>query len=140
MIEGGGGATLGQVRTLAVAEHELGDVGLAGEDAADVRTRLTIRLARGDGVILDRDAAPFHDHLVRAATRGGGGGLAGGGGAAPREPGGRGACRWPAARRWRSTPAASTATRSCAGSRARARATRSASCSSSCCSRRTCGS
>ena len=46
----------------------LGDVGLAGDDEADVRTRLTIRLARGDGVILDRDVAPFHDHLARAAT------------------------------------------------------------------------
>jgi uncharacterized protein len=68
MIEGGGGATLGQVRTLAVAERELGDVGLAGEDEADVRTRLTIRMARGEGVILDHSTAPFHDHLARAAT------------------------------------------------------------------------
>jgi uncharacterized protein len=68
MIEGGGAARLGQVRTLAVAEQELGEVGLAGEDAADVRTRLIIRMARGSGVILDRDAAPFHDHLVSAAT------------------------------------------------------------------------
>jgi uncharacterized protein len=68
MIEGGGAARLGQVRTLAVAEQELGEVGLAGEDAADVRTRLIIRMARGSGVILDRDAAPFHDHLVRPAT------------------------------------------------------------------------
>ena len=140
MLEGDGGATLGQVRTLAVAEADLGDVGLAGDDEADVRTRLTIRLARGDGVILDRDAAPFHDHLARAATeeevR------AWQAEVAPRagEPGGR----EPVARGRRadgaSTPAASTATRSCAGSRARARATRSASCSSSCCSRRTCGS
>ena len=68
MLEGAGGAALGQVRTLAVAEADLGDVGLAGDDDADIRTRLSIRLARGDGVILDRDVAPFHDHLARAAT------------------------------------------------------------------------
>ena len=68
MLEGAGRAALGQVRTLAVAEADLGDIGLGGDDEADVRTRLTIRLARGDGVILDRDVAPFHDHMARAAT------------------------------------------------------------------------
>jgi uncharacterized protein len=68
MLEGGDGAALGQVRTLAVSEAELGDVGLVGDDEADIRTRLSIRLARGDGVILDRDVAPFHDYLARAAT------------------------------------------------------------------------
>ena len=68
MIEGDGGATLGQVRSLRIAEADLGEVGLAGDDETDVRTRLTIRLARGDGVILDRDARPFHDQLARAAT------------------------------------------------------------------------
>jgi DNA helicase HerA-like ATPase len=68
IIEGDGSATLGQVRSLRVAEADIGEVGLAGDDEADVRTRLMIRLARGDGVILDRDAGPFHDHLARAAT------------------------------------------------------------------------
>ncbi|HYH90244.1 MAG TPA: ATP-binding protein [Solirubrobacteraceae bacterium] len=68
MLEGDGGAKLGQVRSLAVGEADLGEVGLPGEDGVDVRTRLQIRLARGDGVILERGAKPFHDHLTRAAT------------------------------------------------------------------------
>ena len=83
MLEGDGGATLGQVRTLAVARGRprRGRAARA-TTTADVRTRLTIRLARGDGVILDRDAAPFHDHLARAATAEEVAGLAGGRGAA----------------------------------------------------------
>jgi DNA helicase HerA-like ATPase len=68
VLEGDGGAKLGQVRSLVVAEVDLGEVGLPGADDADVRTRLRIRLARGDGVILDRGVEPFHDHLARAAT------------------------------------------------------------------------
>ena len=68
MLEGGDRAALGQVRSLELAEADAGEVGLPGDDGADVRTRLMIRLARGEGVILDRDAAPFHDHLARAAT------------------------------------------------------------------------
>ena len=68
VIEGDGGAKLGQVRSLGVAEADVGELALPGDDAADVRTRLMIRLARGDGVILERGAEPFHDHLARAAT------------------------------------------------------------------------
>ena len=68
MLEGDGGAALGQVRSLAVAEADAGEVGLPGDDDADVRTRLMIRLARGDGVVLSRGVEPFHDHLARAAT------------------------------------------------------------------------
>ena len=140
MIEGDGRATLGQVRSLATAEADLGEIGLPGDDEAEVRTRLRIRLARGDGVILGGGAAPVPRSPGRARR--------------PRRRSGRGrrrwrphgrasrwgACRSPATRRCAWTPAASTATPSCAGSPARARATRSAWCSSSCCSRRTCGS
>ena len=68
MLEGGGGAKLGQVRSLGFSEADIGEVGLPGGDDADVRTRLMLRIARGDGVILDRGAEPFHDHLTRAAT------------------------------------------------------------------------
>ena len=35
MLEGAGRAALGQVRTLAVAEADVGDIGLAGDDEAD---------------------------------------------------------------------------------------------------------
>ena len=68
MIEGDDRATLGQVRSLATAEADLGEIGLPGDDEAEVRTRLRVRLARGDGAILGGGAGPFHDHLARAAT------------------------------------------------------------------------
>jgi DNA helicase HerA-like ATPase len=68
ILEGDGRATLGQVRSLDAVEADLGEVGLPGDDDTDIRTRLRIRLARGDGVILDRGVEPFHDHLARAAT------------------------------------------------------------------------
>ena len=69
MLEGDGEASLAQVRSLALAEVDLGEVALAAEDAdgVDVRTRLPIRIARGEGVLLDR-GAPFHDRLARPAT------------------------------------------------------------------------
>jgi hypothetical protein len=55
-LEGDSGATLGQVRSPGLAEPDAGEVGLPGDD---VRTRLRLRLARGDGVILDRAMASF---------------------------------------------------------------------------------
>jgi DNA helicase HerA-like ATPase len=70
MLEGDGGASLGQVRSLALAEVDVGEKALAAErpGESDVRTRVPIRIARGDGVLLDRGAAPFHDRLARPAT------------------------------------------------------------------------
>ena len=68
MLEGGGRTTLGQVRSLALAEADVGEVGLAGEGDADIRTQLRVRLARGEGVVLDGSVEPFHDHLARPAT------------------------------------------------------------------------
>ena len=68
VLEGDGGSTLGQVRSLGLVEADAGEVGLPGGGDADVRTRLKIRLAQGEGVILDRGVTPFHDHLARAAT------------------------------------------------------------------------
>jgi uncharacterized protein len=69
MLEGDGQTALGQVRSLGLAEVDVGEMGLAveGEDI-DLRTRLPIRLARGEGVILDRGVEPFHDHLARPVT------------------------------------------------------------------------
>jgi len=70
MLEGDGGASLAQVRSLALAEVDVGELALASDDAGglDVRTRMPVRIARGEGVLLDRDVAPFHDRLARPAT------------------------------------------------------------------------
>jgi uncharacterized protein len=72
MLEGDGEAALGQVHSLALTEVDLGEIGHAAErsDDVDLRTRLRIRIARGEGVLLDRGAAPFHDRLARPATSG----------------------------------------------------------------------
>ena len=70
VLEGGGASSLAQVRSLAAVEVDLGEVALAAEGAeeVDVRTRLPIRIARGEGVLLDRGTEPFHDRLARPAT------------------------------------------------------------------------
>ncbi|HEY6760671.1 MAG TPA: ATP-binding protein [Baekduia sp.] len=70
MLEGDGEASLAQVRSLALAEVDAGEVALPAEraDEANVHTRLPIRLARGEGVLLERGAPPFHDRLARPAT------------------------------------------------------------------------
>jgi uncharacterized protein len=70
MLEGDGEASLAQVHSLALEEVDVGEVGLAAEsaDEVDVRTRMPIRLARGEGMLLDRGVSPFHDRLARPAT------------------------------------------------------------------------
>jgi len=70
MLEGDGDRSLAQVRSLGLADVDVGEVGFGGEsdDEVDVRTRMPIRLARGDGVLLDRGVAPFHDRLARPAS------------------------------------------------------------------------
>jgi hypothetical protein len=70
MLEGEGESSLAQVHSLAAMEVDLGEVAFAAEgaDEVDVRTRLPIRIAQGEGVLLDRGAAPFHDRLARPAT------------------------------------------------------------------------
>ena len=68
MLEGDGGSSLGQVHALGLTEVDLGEIGHGADevDGIDLRTRMHIRLAgRGEGVILDRGAAPFHDRLAR---------------------------------------------------------------------------
>jgi uncharacterized protein len=69
VLEGGEGAPLGQVRSLEVAEVDIGQVGLPPEDpdGGDLQARLPIRLARGEGVILDSGIGPFHDRPLRPA-------------------------------------------------------------------------
>src|SRR3954447_11961493 len=58
MLEGDGEGSLAQVRSLALTEVDLGETGHAAEQAddLDLRTRLRIRIARGEGVLLDRGA------------------------------------------------------------------------------------
>ena len=58
---------LGQVRSLGIETVEAGEVGLGGEDA-QLRAKLPIRMAQGDGVLLEASATPFSDRAVRVAT------------------------------------------------------------------------
>jgi uncharacterized protein len=62
VLESTGEPRLGQVHSLSVAHHDAGEIGW--EHAS---TRLTIRLAQGDGVVLDGPREPFHDAAVRPA-------------------------------------------------------------------------
>jgi hypothetical protein len=69
VLEGDGTARLGQVITVELDRLST-DVLLPGHagGAPENRTQVQVRLARGEGTILDGDPAPFHDALVRAAT------------------------------------------------------------------------
>jgi DNA helicase HerA-like ATPase len=64
------GSALGQVRSLGLAEVDAGELGQQSADGTgpEIRTRMSIRLVRGEGVILERGVAPFHDRLARPAT------------------------------------------------------------------------
>jgi len=68
VLEGGGNTRLGQVITLDLGQlsTELMLPALA-DGATGNRTQMLIRYARGEGVILDGDFAPFHDVTVRPA-------------------------------------------------------------------------
>jgi DNA helicase HerA-like ATPase len=65
VIESTSARRLGQVHSLAAALYDAGEIGWGGE--ATATTALTIRLARGDGVVLDGPLEPFHDATVRPA-------------------------------------------------------------------------
>ena len=54
---------LGQVLSLEMGERGGADLVLPG-----VQTEVTIRHARGEGVIVEGDGAPFHDALIRPAV------------------------------------------------------------------------
>jgi uncharacterized protein len=69
MLEGDGTAALGQIRSLGLTEVDMGEMGVTAEgDDLDLRARVPIRLARGEGVLLDSGVEPFHDHLARPAA------------------------------------------------------------------------
>jgi DNA helicase HerA-like ATPase len=69
VLEGEGPPAVGQVRSLALTQVDMGEVGLPVDGPGDVnvRTRLPIRVARGDGLILSPGTAPFHDRHARPA-------------------------------------------------------------------------
>ena len=128
VIEHEGSDRLGQILALELDQRDGTELDLpADEDVpVAVRTQVVLRYARGEGAILEGDGAPVHD--ATGAARDGG-----------RDPRVAGARRRPGARAWRSassrsrpacrarsTRADSIVTRSCAGSRVRARRTRSA--------------
>jgi DNA helicase HerA-like ATPase len=71
MLEHGAERRLGQVLAIRVDHVDAAEIGWAGGDgdaAPALRTRLTIRTARGDGVVLAGARTPFHDATVRPAT------------------------------------------------------------------------
>jgi uncharacterized protein len=57
---------LGQVVALELARVDLSEM-TSGDGPLELRTRLTLRSARGEGVVLDGDGRPFHDALARPA-------------------------------------------------------------------------
>jgi uncharacterized protein len=69
VLEDGGIRRLGQVITLDLGQlsTEL-MLPVNADGGPENRTQMLIRYARGEGVILEGDPAPFHDAAVRAAT------------------------------------------------------------------------
>ena len=63
VLEGDGQPRLGQILTMRPDSMSVPDVGLG-----DRRPEPQVRVARGEGVILDGDGQTFHDALVRPAT------------------------------------------------------------------------
>jgi DNA helicase HerA-like ATPase len=63
------GDRLGQVLSVRLEQVDAAEVGWAGTGGGpEVRSKLAIRAARGEGVILGGDGAPFHDAAIRPAT------------------------------------------------------------------------
>ena len=70
VLDGGGITRLGQVHALEL-DRQLGTelaLPTRAGGAPESRTRVQIRYARGGGMVLEGDSAPFHDALVRAAS------------------------------------------------------------------------
>jgi DNA helicase HerA-like ATPase len=68
VLEDGGDPRLGQVITLEPATQEGPDLAVSlGEDVS-ARSRIVLRYAAGDGVLLDADGEPFHDVVARPAS------------------------------------------------------------------------
>jgi uncharacterized protein len=65
VLEGEGGLRLGQVLTMHTESETAQNLGLEV-----IKSSVQIRLARGEGVILNGDLRPFHDAMVRPAESG----------------------------------------------------------------------
>jgi uncharacterized protein len=65
VLEGEGGRRLGQVLTMRTDSETAQNLGLEV-----IKSAVQIRLARGEGVVLDGDLRPFHDAVVRPAESG----------------------------------------------------------------------
>ena len=65
VLEGDGARRLGQILTMRADAALAPDVGLEA-----MRSSMLIRLAEGEGVILDGDLRPFHNALARPAQSG----------------------------------------------------------------------
>jgi uncharacterized protein len=63
-----GGGRLGQVITLETATAEGPDLAVSLDEGTEARSRIVLRHARGEGVVLEGDGTPFHDAPVRPAT------------------------------------------------------------------------
>ena len=62
VLEGESGRRLGQVLTMRAESETAQNLGLEA-----IKSSVQIRLARGEGVILDGDLRPFHDAMARPA-------------------------------------------------------------------------
>lgn len=67
VLEGEDGRRLGQVVALELVRVEGSEVS-TGEGELALTTRMTLRAAHGEGVVLDGDGRPFHDALARPAS------------------------------------------------------------------------
>jgi uncharacterized protein len=69
VLESDGTSRLGQVLSLRLEQVDAAEVGWEGTGGGPtVRSKLAVRAARGEGVVLTGDGAPFHDATIRAAT------------------------------------------------------------------------
>jgi hypothetical protein len=69
MLEDEHGSRLGQVLSVRLEQRDAAELEWAASGGGPaVRSRLGIRVARGAGVILSGDGAPFHDAAIRPAT------------------------------------------------------------------------
>jgi uncharacterized protein len=70
VLEDGGLPRLGQVLALDLDRQPVGELTLpaAADGGPEARTEVHLRYARGEGVMIDGDLAPFHDAFIRVAT------------------------------------------------------------------------
>ena len=66
MLESEDGRRLGQVVAIELARVDFSEL-TSGDGSSEMRARMTLRVARGEGVVLDGDGRPFHDALARPA-------------------------------------------------------------------------